>query len=191
MKSSTTPPSMIIERLTPDSPALFHVADWLHDEWGHYEPDLDVVEHSQALRELCGPGAGVPSVFVALAVGTTGHSARLTGENNIGEGVLVGTASLVDEDLAPRPWLSPWLASVYVLPEWRGRGIASALVRRVEQEAHQAGIGRLYLFTPDQQGLYRRLGWSELETLEFGGEQVTVMLRGLDHQTDHRCPESG
>jgi GNAT superfamily N-acetyltransferase len=195
MSSSTTRPSIIIERLTPDSPALAHVADWLHGEWGHQEPDLDLAEHCQALRESCGDG-GVPSVFVALAVGTTEHSARLTGESSVGEDsitrdMLVGTASLVDEDLAPRPWLSPWLASVYVLPAWRGRGIASALVRRVEQEARQAGIKRLYLFTPDRQALYRRLGWNELETLEFAGEQITVMVRGLDHQTDRQCPEPG
>ena len=33
MSSSTTRPSIIIERLTPDSPALAHVADWLHGEY--------------------------------------------------------------------------------------------------------------------------------------------------------------
>lgn len=173
MTSPTTPLSTVIERLTPDSPELVRVADWLHDAWGHHEPELDAAQHCQALRALCG-GAGVPSVFVARAVGTRDH-----GMQGIGEGELVGTACLVDEDLAPRPWLSPWLASVYVLPEWRGRGIASTLVRRVEQEARRAGIKRLYLFTPDQQALYRRLGWGELETLEFADEQVMVMLRGL------------
>lgn len=157
----------------PDSPDLARVADWLQEEWGHHEPDLGAAQHYQAFEALCG-GAGVPSVFVARAAGMAGQVMHY-----IGEGELVGTASLVDEDLDPRPWLSPWLASVYVLPEWRGRGIASMLVHRVEQEARQAGIKRLYLFTPDQQALYRRLGWRELERLEFFGEQVSVMLRGL------------
>lgn len=178
MTHSGVRPSIAIERLRPGAPELVRVADWLHEEWGHHEPELDTVQHRQAFRALCG-GAGVPSVFVARAVGTLASRSSSIGEDDIGKGTLVGTASLVDEDLAPRPWLSPWLASVYVLPAWRGRGIASMLVRRVEHEARQAGIKRLYLFTPDRQALYRRLGWGELETLEFAGEQITVMQRGL------------
>lgn len=63
--------------------------------------------------------------------------------------------------------------------EWRGQGIASALVRRVEAEAATHGFERFYLYTPDQQALYRRLGWQALESLEYRGETVTVMSRQL------------
>ena len=44
----------------------------------------------------------------------------------------VGTAGLVREDLETRPDLTPWLAGLFVRPEFRGRGHATALVRRVE-----------------------------------------------------------
>ncbi|MCL7941863.1 GNAT family N-acetyltransferase [Halomonas sp. ATCH28] len=148
-----------ILRLGPDSPHLARVAAWQHAEWSHLSPGETLASRLAALRGECGR-AGVPSVFVALATGRP-----------------VGTASLVAQDLDPRPDLTPWLASVYVLPEWRGRGIASSLVRRVEVEASGNGIERLYLFTPDRQALYRRLGWTDHETLRHHGETVTVMTR--------------
>ncbi|WP_435389741.1 GNAT family N-acetyltransferase [Halomonas sabkhae] len=113
------------------------------------------------MRADCGP-AGVPSVFAAMS-----------GERP------VGMASLVVDDMSDRRDLTPWLASVFVLPEWRGHGIASRLVRRVEEEAEAHGVGRCYLYTPDQQSLYRRLGWQDVEEREYRGEVVTIMQRDL------------
>src|SRR5689334_25391296 len=47
------------------------------------------------------------------------------------DNVPVGTSSLVNNDLSSRPDLTPWLASVMVLPPFRGRGYSAPLVRRV------------------------------------------------------------
>ncbi|MHB0775941.1 GNAT family N-acetyltransferase [Halomonas sp. WWR20] len=76
-----------------------------------------------------------------------------------------------------------------MLPAWRGQGVASALVRRVEQQARAAGIGRLYLYTPDQRTLYRRLGWEDRESLGYRGEAVTVMCRLLDNDAPPTCTQ--
>ena len=46
--------------------------------------------------------------------------------------VPVGTASLVASDLPSRPDLTPWLASVLVRPQFRGRGYSAPLVKHVE-----------------------------------------------------------
>ena len=62
----------------------------------------------------------------------------------------------------------------------RAEGIAARLIRRVEEEAVDSGFSQFYLYTPDQQGLYRRLGWQELEELSYRGEAVTIMLRQLE-----------
>ena len=72
----------------------------------------------------------VPIVFVAL------------GDDD----GIVGTASLIFDDLEGDP-RNPWLASVFVPPEHRKKGIASALVRTVEDAARRIGYDRLYLFT--------------------------------------------
>lgn len=92
----------------------------------------------------------------------------------------VGTACLTLEDLDTRPDLTPWLASVFVLPEQRGRGHASALVRAVEQAAAARGHRRLWLFTWTSMPLYARLGWKTVGLEEHHGGAVTLMRRDLD-----------
>ncbi len=71
--------------------------------------------------------------------------------------------------------LSPWLASIYVLPENRGQGIGTALVERVIEEAVELGIETLYLFTPDRKGFFASLGWSVVEHTEYREQKVVIM----------------
>jgi N-acetylglutamate synthase-like GNAT family acetyltransferase len=91
----------------------------------------------------------------------------------------VATASLVHADLDARPDLSPWLASLFVDPPFRGRGHSIRLVRVVEAAARAAGIGTLWLYTAHAEGLYRRLGWLAVGRSVEGKAAVTVMRRDL------------
>ena len=150
-----------LKRLRADNPNAEIVAGWTYESWGHLHPGLTLEQAIKRLKAECGQG-GVPSIFVAMQGETP-----------------VGTASLIADDMSIRRELTPWLASVFVVPEWRGQGIASALVRRVEAEAVENGIEHFYLYTPDQQALYRHLGWQDVESLEYRGETVTVMSRQL------------
>lgn len=154
-------PRVRIVRLVPDSPHLLTLVRWEVAQWGHLAPDRRLDQALDTFHAQCGEG-GLPSVFVALS----GDSP-------------VGMASLIDDDMHDRPALNPWLASVYVCPEWRGLGIASRLVRRVEREASEHGIATLHLFTPDRQALYGRLGWCAVEVRDYRGERVTIMRREL------------
>ena len=91
---------------------------------------------------------------------------------------IVGTASLVFDDLEGDP-RNPWLASVFVPPQQRGKGIASALVSAVEDTARRFGYSRLYLFTTSASSLYAGLGWRALEQRAYRGEHIQVMDRAL------------
>ncbi|CAM3315758.1 GNAT family N-acetyltransferase [Halomonas lysinitropha] len=153
------PERIRIARLKDDSPHVAILAEWAHDTWGHLHPGRRLDTAIALMRDECGAG-GVPSVFAALL-----------------DDAPVGMASLVADDMSDRRDLTPWLASVFVRSEWRGRGIASRLVQRVEEEARAHGHDRLYLYTPDQQALYRRLGWRDLERRDYRGEAVTIMRR--------------
>ncbi|MDQ7728621.1 GNAT family N-acetyltransferase [Halomonas sp. SpR8] len=152
---------IFIKRLRADDLNAEIVAGWTFEAWGHLHSGLTLEQAIEHLKNECGQG-GVPSIFVAMQGETP-----------------VGTASLIADDMSIRRELAPWLASVFVVPERRGQGIASALVKRVEIEALENGIEHFYLYTPDQQALYRRLGWQDVESLEYRGENVTLMSRQL------------
>ena len=53
-----------------------------------------------------------------------------------------------------------YLADVYVLPEYRGRGLGVELVRETVERGPQAGL-RWLLHTNDAHGLYERFGFGQ------------------------------
>lgn len=133
------------------------LAEWHHAEWAHLNPGDTVEARISRMQSLLAKEQ-VPTAFVALE-----------GET------LLGSASLIDNDMDTRKDLRPWLASVYVAPEFRDRGVGSALVQRVVDEARALAVETLYLFTPDRESLYARMGWLVIERTEYRGEQVVVM----------------
>jgi GNAT superfamily N-acetyltransferase len=60
-----------------------------------------------------------------------------------------------------------YLADVFVLPEYRGRGLAKWLVECVLSHADLQGLRRWMLATRDAHGLYERLGFTALEKPEI------------------------
>jgi predicted N-acetyltransferase YhbS len=94
----------------------------------------------------------------------------------------LGTASLDFEDLPPRNDLSPWLASVYVLPKARTRGLGAKLVEAVEAEARAKGFKQVYLHTSDRAAFYAKRGWDILTTVEYWNKTNTVMVKVLNQK---------
>jgi GNAT superfamily N-acetyltransferase len=87
-----------------------------------------------------------------------------------------GVCLLVAHELPPALDLSPWLASLYVVPQFRGRGIARALIGAIEEQARSHGIARLHLYTGEAEGLYAKCGWQVAERLDGS----VLMTRDLD-----------
>ena len=71
------------------------------------------------------------------------------------------------EDLEVSPDIYPWLANLYVDEEYRNKGIARILLKKVNEIAKTSGdFDNLYLFTKHN-GLYEKFGWEyicELDT---------------------------
>ena len=88
---------------------------------------------------------------------------------------LVGTVSLKHNDLDIRPEISPWLGGVFVIPEWRQRGVASLLMRRAVEEARRLNLERLFLWTASAESLYLKLGWQPVERTEYCGKSIVIM----------------
>lgn len=73
------------------------------------------------------------------------------------DGQPLGCVHLIDHDDSTLTELTPWLAAMVVVPERRGQGIGSALVRALLDEARARGIERVWLGS-DGPGFYERLG---------------------------------
>jgi len=56
-----------------------------------------------------------------------------------------------------------YLCDVYVLPEFRGRGLGKFLVRAVLEHPDLQGLRRFNLVTRDAHELYRRFGFEEIK----------------------------
>ena len=145
--------------LNNDPRDLEIVAAWLFGEWGHLEAGRSLEETLERLRQRA-DRTKPPLTLVAMANDRP-----------------VGTASLTPWDMRTRPDLSPWLSSVFVDPESRGYGVGSRLVNAIEETARDLAIPTLYLFTPDRENFYRRLGWETMEWCEYRGEKVVLMRK--------------
>lgn len=134
------------------------LAHWHHREWAHLYPRESEADFARDLAACIGP-ALVPSTFVAF------------------DGEVLGSASLIAQDMDSHPELTPWVASVYTRPAARGQGVASALLRHIDAVAARAGLEAIHLFTPAHEDFYAGLGWQVLARERYQGESVTLMRR--------------
>ena len=143
------------------------LAQWHFDQWSAYYPDQTLQDFINDLQASL-LGKRIPQTFIALQ-----------------NGQLAGSASLLADDLDCRPELGPWLASVFIHPDFRQQGLATRLISAIEGHADQCEINTLYLFTPDQQAWYQRLGWKRHEDIALGGRRISVMAKQRSQRSSH------
>lgn len=85
----------------------------------------------------------------------------------------LGCVHLIDNDDPSLPELYPWMAALVVVPERRGRGVGSLLVRALMREAEAMGFEQLW-FGTDGPGFYERLGAAK--HLQKGGDFCIMKL---------------
>jgi GNAT superfamily N-acetyltransferase len=87
--------------------------------------------------------------------------------------------SLWQQDHEERSDLSPWLASLFVHPFHRKKGIASLLITALEKEAIRLGINKVYLVTEESKGLYEKHGWLEMAIAQTDHGTASLMFKEL------------
>jgi GNAT superfamily N-acetyltransferase len=65
-----------------------------------------------------------------------------------------------------------YLADVFLLPEWRGRGLGKWMMSVIVAHPEVQGLKRWMLVTDDAHGLYARFGFASLKTPETVMERV-------------------
>jgi N-acetylglutamate synthase-like GNAT family acetyltransferase len=89
----------------------------------------------------------------------------------------LGTASVIASDLEDLPQYTPWVAAVWVEPEFRQRQIGRALVARAAGSTFELGMDRVYLCAQKtRRNFYLRQGWTPIEE-EVGERGVTVFVQ--------------
>jgi GNAT superfamily N-acetyltransferase len=137
------------------------LAQWHFNEWSYLHADDSVERRVAELEDSCRRDE-LPIAFVASAARE-----------------LLGSSMLVAHDMDTHTDLSPWLASVFVAPTHRRRGIATALVARVVEAAAALRFPRIYLFTPSEELFYAKRGWTLFGREVYHGVDVTVMTMAL------------
>lgn len=148
--------SMTIRPLADFPERVPILARWFHAEWHDFDGRALPAIESQLCENL--NRDRIPITFLALSGSE-----------------LVGTVSLDLVDLPSFDHLSPWLASLYVLPEARRRGIGTALVQHAQRFALANAISPLYLWTSESTRLYEKCGWTILQRSTYNSHPVTLM----------------
>lgn len=133
------------------------IARWHFDEWGYLNPGKTLEYRIERMQRYLAD-TPIPSMLIAVQ----------------GPEIL-GTAALVESDMDSHPELAPWLASVYIRADQRGRGLGKQLVQALMDFAGQQGLPQLYLFTPDQDAFYAKLGWQYIAREDYRNTPVTLM----------------
>jgi N-acetylglutamate synthase-like GNAT family acetyltransferase len=149
--------------LLADHPEYIEVlAPPAFEYWQQYGFPGTLADRRQKLREHC-QREQLPIAWVA-------HDG----------GQALGTIALRIHDLPDYLEFSPWLGGLFVLPQYRQRGVGAALCQMVEQFAlTEWGVQTLYLFTLDRQDWYASLGWSVLRPCEYAGHPGMIMQKDL------------
>ena len=137
--------------------ARWYVAEW--EPW--YGPD----------------GAGDAAADIAAYSGRDALPVCLIALDADGE--MLGSAALKTDSVGSEGGEGPWLAAVLVAKDQRGRGIGTALVGAVEDEATRLGFESLYTSTDTAARILERRQWRRVGTAESLRGQIAVYLRDL------------
>jgi GNAT superfamily N-acetyltransferase len=133
-------------------------AAWIYADRTHYYPQETRADALQKARSCLNKGE-IPFALVA-------HNGAEP----------AGMVCLLKNNAPPNfAQLTPWLASLYVDPRFRGQGLEAALLTRAIAEVKLLGYTALYLWTDDEKDWYRHQGWQLVGTTIFGRRYVVVM----------------
>ena len=122
-------------------------AQWFHEKW-----QIPLEAYLESMEESLSGKGPVPQWYVAV-------------ENNR----IIGGMGVIENDFHDRKDLAPNVCAVYTEEDWRGRGVAGALLNAVCEDMKQRGIDTLYLLT-DHDSFYERYGWEFFCMVQGDGE---------------------
>ena len=90
-------------------------------------------------------------------------------------GALMGSVSLVLDDLPGHSGLNPWVASLFVFPKFRGRGLGKVLTQKALDFLCQQQHPHAFLFTQDKAPFFSKFQFTVHAKTQAQGKKVTLM----------------
>lgn len=101
------------------------------------------------------------------------------------ENKFIGTASLRPLDISSYTHVSPWLGAVIIEPEFRNQGLGTYFVQEVMDRAKRLHKDIWYLWTPDRETFYAKMGWKKIDEVDYNQTHGTVMQLNLTEKSNH------
>lgn len=137
-------------------------ARWSFDTWGHHTPHKTLHDYIESRKAYLNDTT-LPLTLVASI-----------------DGIPAGMCSLAAERGLPLD-ATPWLAALYVAPEYRNRGIGTLLESAICTKAREMGYEIIYCFTSDPTVVpwYEKLSWQRYGSCIAHNHEVIVLKKIL------------
>ncbi|RYE54474.1 MAG: GNAT family N-acetyltransferase [Sphingobacteriales bacterium] len=136
------------------------IAQWYFDEWGYTVPGITVEMVHEKVLDKSRSRTDIPLIFII-------HEDK----------ELVGVTELKLRENKHFPEYEHWVGGVYVSPNYRGQGYASALISKAKTHTSDLGIKSLYLQCEDHNiDLYLKHDFKVLHNSEHNSVKTTIMV---------------
>lgn len=135
--------------------ALAYEEEW--PDWYGAEGPGNATDYLRAASD-----ADLPTAFVALVEDAPAGTVVL------GPGSAVGAA-----------YPGPWISSLYVMPAFRGHGLAMLLVSAAESHTRALGQREVYIGVTDLEAAILRRGYTPVCREVHGGKDVAILRKTI------------
>lgn len=97
----------------------------------------------------------------------------------VDQGNPIGTVQLLSTSVTSHLHLKPWIAGLYVQPQWRHRGVATRLIDAALETAKAIGVSKVYVGITAARDFYERGGWKYVEEGDAHGERVIILSKSV------------
>ena len=154
-----------IELLADHKEAIPILKEWFEQEWASYY-SLDGPGNAyKDIHDSCNRDE-LPIALVAIS-----------------DGEVCGTAALKTESVSTHKHLTPWLAALLVVPEFRRRGVGEQLIAAIEKKASQLGFKCIYVGIGEGSGTpessLRNRGWEFVEKGPYFVSEVSIFQKAI------------
>jgi GNAT superfamily N-acetyltransferase len=111
--------------------------------------DVDLIHHFLSTEAYW--SKGIPLSTVETAIANSLNFGIYDGDQQAGYARIVSDFATV-----------AYLGDVFILPEFRGKGLSKMLMQEVMNHPQLQGLRRWILLTGDAHGLYKQFGWSAI-----------------------------